>query len=203
MCSPGTARAPTAERRPVHVVAVVGSAGGIGALQVVLGGLPADLDASVLVVIHLTPLAPSVLPAILGRATALEVESAEDGMLLERGVVRVAPPDAHLLVDEDDLLRLDDSELVHHVRPSADVLLLSLAQNHSGPITAIVLSGTGIDGAAGAAAVKRAGGRVLAQDEATSQYFGMPGAAILAGGVDEVLPLSEIGPAVLQLAPSR
>lgn len=190
----------TAEPPATHVVAVVGSAGGIGALQVVLGGLPAELDASVLVVIHLTPLAPSVLPAILGRATALRVEQAEDGALLEAGVVRVAPPDAHLLVDECETLRLDHSELVHHVRPSADVLLLSLARNHRGPSTAIVLSGTGIDGAAGAAAVKRAGGRVLAQDEATSQYFGMPGAAILAGGVDEVLPLNEIAPAVMQWA---
>jgi two-component system chemotaxis response regulator CheB len=179
----------------------VGSAGGIGALQVVLGGLPAALDASVLVVIHLTPLAPSVLPTILGRSTELRVEQAVDGATLESGVVQVAPPDAHLLVDEDEILRLDHSELVHHVRPSADVLLLSLARNHRGPCTAIVLSGTGIDGAAGAAAVKRAGGRVLAQDEATSQYFGMPGAAILAGGVDEVLPLDGIASAVLQWAP--
>jgi two-component system chemotaxis response regulator CheB len=179
----------------------VGSAGGIGALQTVLAGLPADLDASVLVLIHLTPLAPSVLPAILARATTLQVEQAVDGAPLEAGTVRVAPPDAHLLVDEGEILRLDRSELVHHVRPSADVLLLSLARNHQGPCTAIVLSGTGIDGAAGAAAVKRAGGRVLAQDEETSQYFGMPGAAILAGGVDEVLPLDEIAPAVLQWAP--
>jgi two-component system chemotaxis response regulator CheB len=166
----------------------------------VLEGLPADLDASVLVVIHLTPLAPSVLPAILGRATELRVEQAVDGAVLEPGVAWVAPPGAHLLVDEHDLLRLDHSELVHHVRPSADVLLLSLARHHRGPCTAIVLSGNGVDGAAGAAAVKRAGGRVLAQDEATSQYFGMPGAAILAGGVDEVLALDEIAPAVLQWA---
>jgi two-component system chemotaxis response regulator CheB len=146
----------------------------------------------------LTPQAKSLLPAILGRWTPLHVEQAEDGMPLEAGVVRVAPPDAHLLVDDDEILRLDHSELVHHVRPSADVLLLSLAQNHRGRCTAIVLSGTGIDGAAGAAAVKRAGGRVLAQDEATSQYFGMPGTAILAGGVDEVLPLDDIARAVLQ-----
>jgi two-component system chemotaxis response regulator CheB len=194
---------PTAEAPAIHVVAVVGSAGGIGALQVVLGGLPADLDASVLVVIHLTPLAPSVLPAILDRATELCVEQATDGDLLEPGVVRVAPPDAHMLVDEHGTIRLDQSELVHHVRPSADVLLLSLARNHRGPCTAIVLSGTGIDGAAGTAAVKRAGGRVLAQDEATSQYFGMPGAAILAGGVDEVLPLGEIAPALLHWSPVK
>jgi two-component system chemotaxis response regulator CheB len=181
-----------------HVVAVVGSAGGIRALQVVLAALPAELDACVLVVIHLTPLAPSLLHSILGRATTLHVAQAFDGALLEPGVVWVAPPDAHLLVDCDETLRLDHSELVHHVRPSADVLLLSLARNHLGPCTAVVLSGTGIDGAAGAAAVKQAGGRVLAQDEATSQYFGMPGAAILAGGVDEILPLDAVGPAVLQ-----
>lgn len=165
-----------------------------------LGSLPADLDGCVLVVIHLTPLAPSLLHTILGRSTELEVGQAFGGAPLEPGIVWVAPPDAHLLVEPDATLRLDDSELVHHVRPSADVLLLSLAQNHRGPCTAVVLSGTGIDGAAGAAAVKRAGGRVLAQDEATSQYFGMPGAAILAGGVDEVLPLDEIAPAVLELA---
>ncbi len=192
---------PTADRPATHVVAVVGSAGGIGALQVVLGGLPADLDASVLAVIHLMRLAPSVLPSILARGTKLGVEQAVDGASLEPGVVRVAPPDAHMLVDEHETIRLDHSELVHHVRPSADVLLLSLARNHRGPCTAIVLSGTGIDGAAGTAAVKSAGGRVLAQDEATSQYFGMPGAAILAGGVDEVLPLDEIAPAVLAWTP--
>lgn len=188
----------TAERAATPVVAVVGSAGGIRALQVLLGSLPADLEACVLVVIHLTPLAPSLLPAILARSTELQVQQAVDDLPLVPGVVFVAPPDAHLLVEPDETLRLDHSELVHHVRPSADVLLISLAQNHPTHCTAVILSGTGIDGAAGAAAVKRAGGRVLAQDEATSQYFGMPGAAILAGGVDEVLPLDDIAPAVLQ-----
>lgn len=178
----------------------MGSAGGIGALQVLFQGLPAHLDAAVLVVIHLTPQTRSYLPSILGRWSALPVEQAEDGMRLDAGIVRVAPPDAHLLVDGAETLRLDHSELVHHVRPSADVLLLSLAENHRGPCTAIVLSGSGIDGAAGAAAVKQSGGRVLAQNEATSEYFGMPGAAILAGGVDEVLPLDAIAPAVLQWA---
>ncbi|HJQ74306.1 MAG TPA: chemotaxis protein CheB [Gaiellaceae bacterium] len=187
-----------AEPPATHVVAIVGSAGGIRAVQSVLGALPVGLDACVVVVIHLTPLAPSLLHSILDRATTLHVAQAFHGALLEPGVVWVAPPDAHLLVEPDETLRLDHSELVHHVRPSADVLLLSMARNHEGPCTAVVLSGTGIDGAAGAAAVKQAGGRVLAQDEATSQYFGMPGAAILAGGVDEILPLDEIASAVLE-----
>jgi len=182
------------------VVAIVGSAGGILALEAVLGELPQQLAAVVLAVIHLTARAPSVLPAILGRTTDLLVRQAAEDDVLATGVVFVAPPDAHLLVGEDDRLHLDHSELVHYVRPSADVLLLSLARNHPGACAAVVLSGTGIDGAAGAAAVKQAGGRVFAQDEETSQYFGMPGAAILAGGVDEVLPLDRIAPAVLQWA---
>jgi two-component system, chemotaxis family, protein-glutamate methylesterase/glutaminase len=164
----------------------------------VLGGLPRDLDAAVLVVLHLTPQHRSLLAEILGRRTDLAVRQAEDGDLLRTGTAYVAPPDAHLLVTNGGTLRLDKSELVHHVRPSADVLLLSLAQNHGGRCLAVILSGTGIDGAAGAAAVKSAGGMVLAQDEATAEYFGMPGAAILAGGVDEVLPLDRIGPAVLE-----
>ena len=109
----------------------------------------------------------------------------------------VAPPDAHLIVNGDATLQLERSELVHHVRPSADALLLSLAKDYRGRCLAVVLSGTGIDGAAGAAAVKRAGGTVVAQNEATSQHFGMPGAAILAGGVDNVLALNEIGRAVI------
>lgn len=181
----------------------MGSAGGIRALQVLLNELPADLAAAVLIVIHLAPNQRSLLPEILARSTALPVGSAFDGMPLTTATVAVAPPDAHLLVDETDTLRLDRSQLVHHVRPSADVLLLSLAKNHEGPLASVVLSGTGIDGAAGAAAVKRAGGLVLAQDEATSQYFGMPGAAILAGGVDEVLPLDGIAPAVIQWVDGR
>jgi two-component system, chemotaxis family, protein-glutamate methylesterase/glutaminase len=191
------------QTEPLDVVAVVGSAGGIRAMQVVLGGLPASLDAAVLAVIHLTAQAPSVLPAILGRSTELRVEPAVDGAPPEPGVVFVAPPDAHLSLDEGGVLRLGHSGLVHYVRPSADVLLLSLAQNHRGRCTAVILSGTGLDGAAGAAAVKHAGGRVLAQDETTSEFFGMPGAAILAGGVDEVLPLDDIAPAVLQWAATR
>jgi two-component system, chemotaxis family, protein-glutamate methylesterase/glutaminase len=181
----------------VEVVAVVGSAGGVRAMSAVLGQLPGDLQAAVLVVLHLTPQHRSLLPSILGRQTALQVKEAEEGDALARGTVYVAPPNAHLLVDADDRLHLDQSELVHYVRPSADVLLLSLARNHPGHCVAVILSGTGIDGAAGAAAIERSGGTVLAQDEATSEFFGMPGAAILAGGVDQVLPLDRIADAVV------
>lgn len=169
-------------------------------MERVLERLPADLDAAVIIVLHLTPQHRSLLAEILGRKTDLMVKQAEDGDELAPGIVYVAPPDAHLLVMEGGVLGLERSELVHHVRPSADALLLSMAGVHKGRCLAVILSGTGIDGAAGAAAIKQAGGTVLAQDEATSEHFGMPGAAILAGGVDAVLPVNEIARAVIDFA---
>ena len=183
-----------------NVVAIVGSAGGIAAMENVLERLPADLNAAVLIVLHLTPEHPSLLAQVLARKTALAVREATDGDALQPSTVYVAPPNAHLLATADGRLRLERSEVVHHVRPSADALLLSIAHEYRGRCLAVVLSGTGIDGAAGAAAVHQVGGIVVAQDEATSQHFGMPGAAILAGGVDEVLALDEIGSAVIEFA---
>jgi two-component system chemotaxis response regulator CheB len=186
----------TADPLP-DVVAIVGSAGGIRAMEQVLEQMPTDLGAAVIVVLHLTPQHRSVLADILARRTKLSVKQAAHDDVLEVGNVYVAPPDAHLLVTAGGTLRLERSELVHHVRPSADALLFSIAKDYGGRCLAIVLSGTGIDGAAGAAAVKQAGGTVVAQDEATAEHFGMPGAAILTGAVDHVLPLREIGAAVL------
>jgi two-component system chemotaxis response regulator CheB len=166
-------------------------------MEHVLEDLPGDLGAAVIILLHLTPKHRSLLAEILGRRTELAVKQAADGDELRIGTVYVAPPDAHLLATAEGRLRLDHSELVHHVRPSADALLLSLAAEYRGRCLAVVLSGTGIDGAAGAAAIEHAGGTVLAQDEATSEHFGMPGAAILTGAVDRVLPLREIGAAVI------
>ncbi|HEY2541542.1 MAG TPA: chemotaxis protein CheB [Gaiellaceae bacterium] len=189
--------------RVCDVVAVVASAGGIAAIERVLVPLPSDLDAAVVVLLHLTPEHPSLLPRILARATQLVVREAADGDALEPGTVYVAPPNAHLLVTAEGTLRLDESERVHHVRPSADALLLSIAREHRGRCLAVILTGTGVDGAAGSAAVHDAGGRVVVQDEATSAHFGMPAAAINAGGVDEVLALDDIGAAVIDFAGAK
>jgi two-component system, chemotaxis family, protein-glutamate methylesterase/glutaminase len=183
-----------------NLVAIVGSAGGIAAMERVLQPLPGNLPAAVVIVLHLTPQHPSLLARVLARKTELDVKEAQDGEALDAATVYVAPPDAHLLVTADGHLRLERSELVHHVRPSADALLLSIAHEYKGRCLAIVLSGTGVDGAAGAAAVHAAGGIVVAQDEATAEHFGMPGAAILTGGVDEVLALDDIGSAVIDFA---
>jgi two-component system, chemotaxis family, protein-glutamate methylesterase/glutaminase len=182
--------------RQPRVAALVASAGGLAAILRVLAELPASLPASVVVLLHLNPAYRSVLGEILGRQTALVVRQAIQGDKLRQGFVYVAPPDAHLVL-AGDALSLDGGPPVQHVRPSADRLLLSLADGGARGHLGVILSGTGRDGTDGAIALREAGGTVFAQDEATSDYFGMPEAAINAGAVDKVLPIDEIAPAVI------
>lgn len=181
------------------VVALVASAGGLNALSQVLGGLPADFPATIVVVQHLDRHHRSLMAEILNRRTSLRVKQAEEGDHLELGTVYVAPPNSHLLVNADSTLSLTQSELVHFVRPSADLLFESVAASHRDRVIAVVLTGTGGDGNMGVRAVKQMGGTVIAQDEETAQFFGMPGAAIATGCVDFVLPLDEISPALITL----
>jgi two-component system, chemotaxis family, protein-glutamate methylesterase/glutaminase len=186
-----------------ETVAFVASAGGVQALSEVLGALPPHLDAALIVLLHLLPDHRSHLAAILGRRTELRVKEAEDGDRLEAGCVYVAPPDVHLCVEAGGTLALREGPAVNHLRPSGDLLLSSLAETHDGRCLAVVLTGLGRDGTAGAEAVKKAGGRVIAQDAATSEFPAMPQAAIAAGVVDQILPLDEIAPAVVDFAAHR
>jgi two-component system chemotaxis response regulator CheB len=178
-------------------VAIVASAGGLTAISRVLGSLPDDLDAAVIVVMHLLPEHRSVLPHLLGRTTGMRVKPAENGDEIATGCVYVAPPDVHVILDSGGRLRLDTGPPVHYVRPSADVLLGSLAGSCDGNCLAVVLTGSGTDGAAGAKAVKLAGGHVLVQDPDSSEHGGMPRAAIAAGAADSVISLAEIAPAIV------
>jgi two-component system chemotaxis response regulator CheB len=179
----------------LKVVALVGSAGSLRAFGHVLAMLPADLEASVVVIMHLHAGHESLLASILSRSCRMPVKQAEADDMLEPSHVYVAPPDAHLLVTGGKL-ELDLGPPIHFLRPSADVLLASLAAAFGGGALAVILSGSGTDGAAGVVAVKSAGGTVVAQDE-SAEYTGMPEAAIASGSVDLVLPLDEIAPAVL------
>jgi two-component system chemotaxis response regulator CheB len=141
-----------------------------------------------------------MIASILNRRTDLRVTEARDGDRLADGHVFVAPPDRHLLVNANGSLSLTQSELVHFVRPSADLLFESLAASCKERAIAVVLSGTGIDGSLGITAVKKMGGTVIAQDEASAEFFGMPGAAIETGSVDLVLPLDGVSQAIVRLA---
>lgn len=178
------------------MVGIAASAGGLAALSAVLSRLPGDFPLPILVVEHQLPGSDSVLASILDKRTPLRVKEAEDGEPVAAGTVYIAPPDHHMLLDANGRIELEESAPVDFQRPSANVLFGSLAEHADCLAVVVVLSGMRRDGADGAVAVKEAGGRVLAQNEATSEFFGMPGAAIATGVVDRILPLNSIGPAL-------
>jgi two-component system chemotaxis response regulator CheB len=154
----------------------------------VLAALPGNFPATIVVVQHLGPRHRSLMADILSRRTSLKVKQAQDGDRVDLGTAYIAPPDRHLLVNPDRTLSLSQSELVHFVRPSADLLFESVAASFKERAIAVVLTGTGSDGSMGVKAIKKMGGTVIVQDEKSSEFFGMPGAAIETGSVDFVLP---------------
>ncbi len=191
---------PSAAAPVFDVVAIAASAGGLKALSSLLQDLPADFPAAVVVVQHMDPRHPSMLAEILGRRVPLQVRQAQQGADVRPGVILIAPPNKHLLVTRGLTVSLSDAELVHFVRPSADLLFDSVAAACGPRAVAVVLTGSGTDGALGLNAIKKMHGIVIAQDQATSDFFGMPGAAFGTGCVDEVLPLQAIAPRLRQLA---
>jgi two-component system chemotaxis response regulator CheB len=182
-----------------EIIALAASAGGLGALTEVLSGLPAAFPVAVCVVQHLDRRHRSLMAEILGRRTGLRVTQAVDGERLQLGTVFIAPPDRHLLVNADATLSLTQTQLVHFVRPSADLLFESVAASFREHVIAVILSGSGQDGAMGAKAVKKMGGTVIVQDPEDSEFRGMPEAALHTRIADFVLPLAEIAPALRKL----
>ncbi len=184
--------APADSGEPYRIVAIAASAGGISALGHVLGGLPAGFPVPVVVVQHLDPRHKTIIADVLGRRTKLPVVLASEGDRARAGMVYVAPPNHHLLVEAGGVLVLSSSELVHFVRPSADLLFESVAGAYGPRALACVLTGTGSDGAMGSSAVKARGGTVIVEDPELAEFKGMPQAAIAAGAADFILPLDEI-----------
>jgi two-component system, chemotaxis family, protein-glutamate methylesterase/glutaminase len=182
-----------------EIVALAASAGGLKALSDVLAALPRDFPAALVVVQHLDRRHRSLMAEILGRRTSLLVREAREGDTLEHGVALIAPPNHHLLVNAGGKVSLSQTELVHFVRPSADLLFESTAASYRERAIAVVLTGSGRDGAMGVKAIKKMGGTVIVQDEKTAEFFGMPGAAQQTGLADFILPLAEIAPALRTL----
>lgn len=199
MAEVSAARSVPADPYPVRfpVVALIASAGGLAALTRVLAPLPADLPAAVLIVLHQDPRRESELATILARSTALSVELADDGTVMRPGQVLVVPAGRHLLVTAEARVGLIDAGALPPARPSADLLLATLAVTCGARALAVILTGMGHDGEAGVRAIAHCGGTVLAQDAATSKYHSMPAAAIATRHVQAVLPADEIGPAIV------
>jgi two-component system CheB/CheR fusion protein len=190
-----------AEGGRLLVVGIGASAGGLDAFERFLGQLPVASGLAYVFVQHLDPEHESILAQLLGRATAIPVEFAKDGQGIERDHVYVMPPGAGLLV-EGGSLRLFAAE-PRASRQPINAFLSSLAEDQGENAAAIILSGTGSDGALGIADVKKNGGTTFAQLPGQAHYASMPQAAIATGMVDEVLPVEEIPAALAKLTARR
>ena len=190
---------------PGQLIAIGASTGGPGALRAVLAQLPPQLP-PVVVTQHTPPDRTSPLAARLGAACGLEVADAVDGEELRDGVVRIAPPDRHLLVEWTGgryLTRLGVGAPEHYQRPAVDVLFRTVAAAAGRRAVGVLLTGMGEDGAAGLLAMRKAGARTVVQDEATSVVFGMPRAAIERGAATTIAALDRVAAAIIHSLEQR
>ena len=175
-----------------EVIAIGASWGGLHAVSALLGGLPADVEATIVVAQHRGPDADrGALEGLLQRHVARPVTEPHDKEPLEPRHVYVAPADYHLLV-EDGHFALSTEARVQFARPSIDVLFESVAEAYRERAIGIVLTGANDDGARGLAAIKARGGVAIVQDPGTAARRDMPDAAIAASEADAILPLDEI-----------
>lgn len=185
-----------------RLIAIGASAGGTEALRVVLEGMPADAPAIVMTQ-HLPASFSTAFAERLDRHSAMSVREASDGEAILPGHAYLPAGGRHLRVIRDGArwrCCVDDTAPVNLHKPAVDVLFHSVAQSAGANAIGAILTGMGEDGARGLLAMKQAGAATLAQDEASSVVWGMPGSAVKLGGVDEVLPLEKIAERLLALS---
>jgi two-component system chemotaxis response regulator CheB len=192
------------EKTGYEVVAMGASTGGPGAVLEILRTLPADFPLPILLVIHIAKLFASGLAEWLDSQSPLRVRYARDGESLPlagTGCIIMAPPEVHMVVDRGKL-RLTSGPERHSCRPSVDVLFESVARELGRSAIACLLTGMGRDGALGMLAARQAGAFTIAQDEASSVVFGMPGEAVRLGAAGRILPVGQIARTLVELAPA-
>jgi two-component system chemotaxis response regulator CheB len=188
--------------RVVDVVVVGASLGGLDAVRLLLRNLPAEFSPPIVLVQHRMPESNGLLVQLLAEQSLLPVSEAEDKDPIENGHFYVAPSDYHLSV-EQGFFALSMDEPVCYARPSIDVLFESAADSFGAGTIAVVLTGSNRDGADGAQAVKRAGGRVLVQDPRTALSPVAPTAVIESTAVDAVLSVERIARRLTELCGTR
>jgi two-component system chemotaxis response regulator CheB len=197
----GTSAVPRNSVRPKVVVIGV-STGGPTALGSILPDLPAGFPLPVLVVQHMPPLLTKLLAERLSSTCQLPVEEASQGSPVEPGKILIAPGDFHFKVASSGAglrVLLDQSPQQNSCRPAVDALFASVGEVYGGAAVAVILTGMGHDGLRGTEILKALGAHVLAQDEASSVVWGMPGAVVNAGLADRVLPLNQVVPEILRI----
>lgn len=189
---------------PKHteLVAIGASTGGPVALQEVITKLPADFAAPIALVQHMPAGFTASFAARLNERSKLTVIEAEEGLPIKKGMVVIAPGGYHLLVEKKNgvmVCHLTETPPVRSVRPAADVLFNSVAENVGGAVVTVVLTGMGKDGLDGTKALRSKGAYVIAESKETCVIYGMPGAVVGAGLVDEVLPIQAIAPGLVRV----
>ncbi|ALG66844.1 chemotaxis protein CheB [Beggiatoa leptomitoformis] len=186
--------------KPRFQAVVIGSsAGGIKALSAVLRVLPSNFSLPILIVQHLHPESDSYIVNILSNCTSLRVKQADEKETIMSGVIYIAPPNYHLLVEENKTLSLSIDSPVNFSRPSVDVLFETASYAYRDRLIGIILTGANSDGSLGVRKIKNMGGYVIVQSPETAEAKAMPQAAIAATKVDKVLPIEHIGSYLLQI----
>ncbi|HXK62712.1 MAG TPA: CheB methylesterase domain-containing protein, partial [Acidobacteriota bacterium] len=175
------------------------STGGTQAIERILRGLPANCP-GIAIVQHMSEHFTATFAERLNEFCPMEVREARDGDRLLPGLALVAPGNRHLLIQQDGggyIVRVKEGAMVHHQRPSVDVLFYSVASAAGANAIGVLLTGMGADGAKGLLAIREVGGITVAQDEETCVVFGMPKEAIKLGAAMEIAPLWKIAPSIL------
>ena len=178
--------------RQTGALVIGASAGGIDALLRILPGLAPRFSFPVVVVLHMPDGRDSKLASVFGQHLTMPVLQAEDKAALAPGTLYFAPPGYHLSIENDATFSLSQEDPVHFSRPSIDVLMASAADAYGERLCGILLTGASQDGAAGLAAIGRAGGLTVAQDPLEADMPTMPSAAIALRSPDKILPLAGI-----------
>ncbi len=186
-------------QKEFSAVVIGASAGGIKALSSLLAPLPREFSLPIIIVQHLHPHSESYLSHILSTKSELHIKQADEKESLCAGSVYIAPPNYHLLVEEDHTLSLSLDTWVNYSRPSIDVLFETAAYAYRDKLIGIVLTGANYDGSQGLKKIKDFGGYAIVQEPSSAEVDVMPNAAIEATTVDKVLPPNEIGIYLLQL----
>jgi len=182
-------------RRPVGMVVIGCSSGGLVALEQVLGPLPASFPAPIAIVQHIGPKGPGVA-ASLERSVRLSVKEADEKEASEPGRIYLAPPDYHLLVEPNGSFSLSVDPRVNFCRPAIDVLFESAVDGFGDRLIGVLLTGNNADGAHGLLKIRQAGGMTLVEDPETAAFPSMPRAAVALGAAERVLSLGEIAQAL-------
>ncbi len=190
---------PDGPQPPAQIVAIGSSTGGPDALAKFFGALPADFRLPIVLVQHMPPVFTKLFAERLNKACAMKVVEAEAGMPVEAGVAYIAPGGFHLTIARSRAgvhTVLDQNPPENSCRPAVDVLFRSVAAAYGATALGVIFTGMGTDGMRGAEAMRGAGGRIFAQNEATCVVYGMPKAVVNAGLADRVLPLHDMARAV-------